>query len=105
MAARGFGQTYGLLPAMAILTFTVDMMLFGGELGTLGASLPISVAAGTILGFIPYKTQMKWYFDDRESALIKGLILGFLTAIPTPLPAAFYLSSGLVGFIHNLRKK
>ena len=44
-------------------------------------------------------------FDDNEAAFIKGLILAFLTAIPTPLPALLYVPSGIVGFVHNLRRK
>ena len=40
-----------------------------------------------------------------KSAAIKAMILGLLTAIPTPLPAILSLPSGIVGLIHNLRKK
>ena len=36
---------------------------------------------------------------------IKALILGLLTAIPTPLPAILSIPSGIVGLVHNLRKK
>jgi hypothetical protein len=89
---------------MAFLTLIVDMMLFGAEVGTLGASLPISFAAGCVLAVITFLAQRKWYDDDSESAFIKALILGFLTAIPTPLPAVIYVPSGLVGLVHNLRK-
>jgi hypothetical protein len=47
---------------------------------------------------------MRWYGDDAESARIKGLILGLLTAIPTPLPAVLYVPAGILGLVHNLRK-
>jgi hypothetical protein len=103
-AARGFGQIFGIHPAMAFLTLIVDMMLFGGEVGTLGASLPISFAGGIVLAFITFRAQ-KRYGDDTESAFIKALILGFLTAIPTALPAFIYVPSGVVGLVHNLRRK
>jgi len=83
VAARGLGQTFGILPSMALLTLVVDTMLFGAEAGSLGLSLPISCAAGGVLGVITFLAQRKWYGDDTESALIKGLILAFLTAIPT----------------------
>lgn len=89
-AARGFGQMFGIDPRMILLTFILDIMLFGGEAGTLGASLPISIAAGGVLGFITVLAQRKWG-DDTESAVIKGLILGLLTALPTPLPAVIYV--------------
>jgi hypothetical protein len=105
VAARGFGQVFGIHPAIAFLTLIVDTMLFGGEVGTLGASLPISFAAAGVLAFITFLAQRKWYGDDDESAFIKALILGFLTAIPTALPAVLYVPSGLIGLIHGLRKK
>ena len=104
-AARGFGQIFGIHPAMAFLTHIVDTMLFGGEVGTLGASLPISCAAAGVLAVITFLAQRKWYGDDDESAFIKALILGFLTAIPTALPAVIYVPSGVVGLVHNLRRK
>jgi hypothetical protein len=103
--ARGFGQTFGIHPAIASLTLIVDLMLFGGEVATLGAILPVSIGAGAVLGLIAYLGQRKWYGDDKDSAAIKALILGFLTAIPTPLPAILSLPSGIVGLIHNLRRK
>ena len=105
MAAKGFGQIFGILPSVAFLTFLIDTMLFGGEALSLGAILPISVGVGCVLGFITYKAQMRWYGDDRESAIIKGLILALLTAIPTALPAAIYLPSGLLGLFHGFRRK
>ena len=101
--ARGFSQIFGIHPAIAFLTLVVDMMLFGGEIATMGAILPVSIGAGCILGFIAYLAQRKWYGDDKESALIKALILAFLTAIPTPLPALVTVPSGIVGWIHSLR--
>lgn len=103
--ARGLGQLFGIHPAIAFLTLVVDLMLFGGELATLGAILPISIGAGVVLGLIAYLAQRKWYGDDQHSAVIKALILAFLTAIPTPLPALVTVPSGIVGLIHNLRRK
>jgi uncharacterized membrane protein YvlD (DUF360 family) len=103
--AKGFGQNFGIHPTIAALTLIVDLMLFGGEVATMGAILPVSIGAGLLLGFIAYKAQKKWYGDDSESAFIKALILGLLTAIPTPLPAILSVPSGIVGLIHNLRRK
>jgi hypothetical protein len=102
---RGFGQTFGIHPAIASLTLIVDLMLFGGEIATMGAILPISIGAGAVLGVIAYLAQRKWYGDDKDSAAIKALILGFLTAIPTPLPAILSVPSGIVGLVHKLRRK
>ena len=83
----------------------VDLMLFGGEVATMGAILPVSIGAGAVLGLIAYLAQRRWYDDDKDSAAIKALILGFLTAIPTPLPAILTVPSGIIGLIHNLRRK
>jgi hypothetical protein len=102
--ARGVDQIFGIDPRIAFLTFVVDLMLFGGEVATLGAAVIISVPAGIVLGYIAYRAQMRWYGDDAESARIKGLILGLLTAIPTPLPAVLYVPAGILGLVHNLRK-
>jgi hypothetical protein len=98
----GFGQVFGLDPRIALLTVVVDAMLFGGQIATLGASLTLSVPAGLVLGAITYKVQRHWYGDDRESALIKGLIVGLLTALPTSLPGLLTIPSGLVGLVHML---
>jgi len=103
--ARGFSQIFGIHPAIAFLTLIVDLMLFGGEVATLGAILPVSIGAGCVLGVIAYLAQRKWYGDDKDSAIIKALILAFLTAIPTPLPAILTVPSGIVGLFHNLRRK
>lgn len=112
VSARGFGQMFGLDPRIAFLAFIVDFMLFsGGALSvaaTAGLSLPIlvclSTIAGAVLGFATQKAQMKWYGDDRESALIKGLIVGLLTAIPVGIPALVWIPSGILGWIHNRGK-
>ena len=101
----GFGQMFGLHPGIAFLTLVVDAMLFGGDVATMGALLPVSIGVGALLGVITYKAQMRWYGDDKESAAIKGLILGFLTAIPAPLPAIFSVPSGILGLIHSWRNK
>jgi len=102
---RGFGQVFGLDPRVAFLTAVVDTMLFGGEVATMGAGALLSVPAGVVLGVITYKAQRHWYGDDRESALIKGLIVGLLTAIPTSLPGLLTIPSGVVGLLHMLRRK
>jgi hypothetical protein len=83
--------------------FVIDLMLFGGAVLTFGLLIPIALVAGIVLGFITYRAQVKWYSDDRESALIKGVIVGLLTAIPTPLPAVVYVPSGILGLIHVAR--
>lgn len=96
---------FGLDPRVAFLTLIVDSMLFGGDVITGGVSIGFSVLVGVALGFVTYKAQRKWYGDDKESALLKSVILGLLTAIPAPLPAILSVPSGILGLVHNLRKK
>ena len=91
------GQLFGLDPRIAILTLIVDMMLNAGDLVTMGMLLPVSIMAGAVLGYIVYKAQINWYGDAKESAKIKALILGLLTAISTPLPELLYIPAGIVG--------
>lgn len=111
-ASRGFGQMFGLDPRIAFLAFIVDFMLFSGGavslVATAGLTLPvlffISSIAGVVLGFATHKAQMKWYGDDSESARIKGLIVGLLTAIPVGIPAIVWVPSGILGWLHNRKK-
>jgi hypothetical protein len=110
--ARGFAQMFGLHPAAALLTVVVNTMIFGSAGVAAIFSLPtggISVAAltiistfcGVILGIITYMVQKKWYDDDTESAVIKALIVAFLTAIPVGLPAYLTIPSGILGFFRR----
>jgi hypothetical protein len=111
--AHGLGHIFGLHPAVAFFTMAVNLMLFGGDglaiaiaIPTGGADLPIalliSVAAGALVGYVTYLGQMKWDLEDHESAKIKALITGVLTAIPTGLPGMLFGSVALAGML--LRK-
>lgn len=102
-ASKGFSQLFGLDPRIAFLTFLVDAMLT--PLDLTGVLIPISLMAGVVLGWIAYRAQMKWYGDDRDSAMIKAATIALLTAIPAPIPSGLYLASGIVGLVHNLRRK
>jgi hypothetical protein len=102
---RRFSQVFGLDPRIAFLTLIIDMMLNAGELLSMGALVPMSMAAGIVLGYIVYKAQINWYGDDPESAKIKALVIGLLTAIPTPIPELLYLPAGLLGLLNRFYKK
>lgn len=108
-ASKGFDQIFGIDPRIAFLAFVVDLMLFGTEAATMGIALPVliplAIVAGIVLGRITYKAQMKWYGDDHDSAMIKAGIVGLLTAIPVGIPAIVWVPSGLLGLLHNARKK
>ena len=96
-----FSQLFGLDPRIAFLTLIVDMMLNAGDLVSMGLLLPVSVAAGVVLGCVVYRAQINWYGDDKESARIKAVILGLLTAIPTPIPEILYIPAGILGLLHG----
>ena len=100
-----FGQLFGLDPRVAFLTLIVDMMLNAGDLVSMGLLLPVSVAAGVVLGCVVYRAQINWYGDDKESAKIKAIILGLLTAIPTPIPEILYIPAGILGLFHGFWRK
>ena len=106
---KRFDQIFGIDPRIASLAFIVDLMLFGSAAATMGIDLPIliplAIGAGIVLGRITYKAQIKWYGDDHDSATIKAGIVGLLTAIPVGIPAIVWVPSGLLGLLHNARKK
>jgi len=57
MAARGFGQIFGILPSVTFLTFVIDMMLFGGEAMSLGAILPLQSELDASSDSLPIKPR------------------------------------------------
>ena len=102
LASRGFAQMFGFHPAVASLTIAVDLMIWFGDVATAGLAIPVGIAASVPVGVITYLAQKKWYGDDKESALIKALIAGLLTAIPAPL-SPILIPSAIVGLLR--RKK
>ena len=108
-ASKSLDQLFGIDPRIAFLAFVVDLMLFGTAAATAGIALPvlipIAIVAGVVLGRITYKVQVKWYGDDHDSAMIKAGIIGLLTAIPVGIPAIVWVPSGILGLLHNARKK
>ena len=107
--SKSLDQMFGIDPRIAFLAFVVDLMLFGTGAATAGLTLPILIplaaVAGVVLGRITYKAQMNWYGDDHDSAMIKAGIIGLLTAIPVGIPAIVWVPSGILGLLHNARKK
>ena len=82
--------------------FAVDMMLFGTEALTFELSWPISVAVGAVLTFPSILIQRHSFNDSWGAAIGKGMLIGVLTAIPTPLPALIPLLGGTLGTIQML---
>jgi hypothetical protein len=104
-ASRGLAQTFGLDPRAAILTVIVDLMVFGTDTISLEALLPLGVAVAGVLGYIIYRIQRSWYGDDKESAVIRALIIFLLTAIPVPLSPIIAIPSGVIGIVKKLSGK
>lgn len=65
----------------------------------------MEIGAGVALTFITYKIQRAWYGDDHDSALIKALIVGLLTAIPVPLTSIVAAPGGILGLLHLLKRR
>jgi hypothetical protein len=105
VAAKGLAQMFGLDIRAAILTVIVDLMLFAGDVVTLGALTPIGVGVAGALAYIVYRMQIKWYGDDHDSALIKAMVVGLLTVIPMPLTPLVAIPGGLIGVVKAIRRK
>jgi hypothetical protein len=100
-----FGGLFGLDPRIAFLALIVDMMLNAGDVISMGLLLPVSIMAGAVMGYVTYRAQINWYGDDPESAKIKAIVLGLLTAIPTPLPEILYIPAGVIGLLRGFWRK
>jgi hypothetical protein len=105
MRRGGIVQTLGLDVRAAVLAVVVDVVVFSATWGSFFALYIVEFMAGVVLTFITYKIQRAWYGDNHDSALIKGLIIGLLTAIPVPISGLFAGPGGLLGLIHWFRQK
>jgi hypothetical protein len=103
-AARGFMSTFGLDPRVALLTVMVDLMANSATIVSAGLLYEVELGAAVVLTLIAYKAQRAWYGDDRDSALIKALIVGLLTAIPVPITPLFALPGGAIGLLRLFRR-
>jgi len=104
-AAHGLLGTFGLDPRAAILTILVDLMANSATIVSAGLLYEVELGAAVVLAFVTYKIQRRWYGDDHDSALIKALIVGLLTAIPVPITPIVALPGGLLGLLQLLRRK
>lgn len=99
--AGGFAQTMGIHPAIALFTLCIDIMAFGGEAGSVGLFLPVSLVLGCAVGYVTYKGQKVWFGDSEESAKTKAVMMAVLTALPTALPSLIYAPLGFVGMFRR----
>ena len=88
----------GVHPAAAAGVIAVDLMLFGATAATAGvgwaASAPIGFALGVAIALIQSRGSPR---DDPGLAIGKGILVGVLTAIPTPLPSVIVFGAGTAG--------
>jgi hypothetical protein len=103
--ARGFGQAFGLHPIPAVTALAIDTMLFGGTVMSMGVLAPVAIIVAVVLGYITYKSQIRFYGDDVETARTKAVAVSLLSAIPVGLPVWLTVPSAVVGVVHTLRRK
>lgn len=107
---RGFLRVFGLHPGIAIGTILVNLVLFGVNLMALiiaahtdnraiPVAIGISVEIGALAGYLSYLGQIKWYGDDRETAMVKGTVTGVITAIPTGLLGMLFGGIAIAGWL------
>ena len=96
-------QKFGLHPLVAFCMIAVDWMMFAEDsvLGPIGWTISCIVAAVITVPCI--LLQFYTYKDSWPVAISKGLIIGVLTAIPTPLPSIITATSGVLGTIGTLK--
>ena len=86
---------------VALGMICVDMMLFVPDATGIGWLISCIVAASLT---IPSRLIQKFgYKDNWGMAIGKGMIVGVLTAIPTPLPAAITATGGLLGTVGTIK--
>jgi uncharacterized membrane-anchored protein len=94
-------QNFGLHPLTAIMMVCVDIMLFGAD--ATGVGWIVSVIVAAVLTVPCVLIQKYSYQDNWGTAIAKGMFIGLLTAIPTPLPSLITGGSGLLGTAKMLR--
>jgi hypothetical protein len=103
-ALKKFCQTFGLHPLTGFGMFAVDWMLFAPEAGSLGTALVFTVPFALALTIPCVLIQKHSFNDDWGAALGKGIMVGVLTAIPSPLPSVVSLTAGALGIGKLLMK-
>lgn len=92
----------GLHPLVAFAMIVVDLMLIAADLAT---AATVSILVAVILTVPCVLLQRYAYKDEWGVAVGKGLIVGILTAIPTPLPSLVTGAGGIAGTIGLLSER
>lgn len=80
----------------------IDIMLLAADLAT---AATVSIVVGLVLTIPCVLLQRYAYKDEWGVAVGKGMIVGILTAIPTPLPSIVTGVGGVAGAIGLLSEK
>ncbi len=99
---KKFSQYFGLHPMVGFGMFAVDLMLFSFETATFEVGWLVSIPVGAALAIPSMLIQKYSYQDSWGAAIGKGLLIGVLTAIPTPLPAIVPFLGGVLGVVKML---
>ena len=100
---KKFLQTIGLDPLVAFAVIAIDFMLFAPD--STGVGWVISCIVALLLVF-PCILMQRFSFGDKWIvAIAKGIIVGILTAIPTPLPSIATFAVGLAGLASQINRK
>jgi hypothetical protein len=98
-ALSEFCKTFGLHPLVGFGMAAVDAMIFGSTVATGGVALAVTVPFAIALSIPCALIQKNSFGDNWGAAIGKGLLVGVLTAIPTPLPAIIPISAGGLGLL------
>lgn len=98
-------QLFGLHPLAAGGLVAIDAMLFGAEAVSGATAILLTIPVGFMLGLVTALLQRHSYGDTWGTAVAKGLVLGVLTAIPTPLPSVVTGAAGILGGIKLIRAR
>ena len=97
-----FCQMVGLHPLVGFGMIAVDAMLFPVDGIGFVVTWPISTAIALVLTVASVLIQKNGMRESWGLALGKGLIIGIITAIPTPLPSTItFIGTGL-GLVASL---
>jgi len=89
----------GLHPLVGFGMFAVDWMLFGPEAASLGITWPISLAVAAALAIPCILIQRYGFKEEWGLAVGKSLMVGVLTAIPSPIPSVVTFMGGAMGTV------
>ena len=90
-------RALGLHPLVALSMIVVDAMLFPAD--ATGAGWLLSATVALFLTAPCVLMQRFAYKDSWAVAISKGMIVGILTAIPTPIPSILTAAGGVAGLI------